>query len=152
MRKTIIFLIFVLSSTVALAATNLPETEQQGLLKFVVGYLNDIVDKDTQIVIHDPEDNSERTFQLKGLWDVINENNKEGAVIYSIQIDSDEIGMKKPNAGVHRWLNFTILYADVKKTQNSWEVIQLRVGPRHLRQTSEGHDFEESYYYKWKKL
>ena len=147
--KAIITVFFLLFSTAALATINLSESEQQNLLQSVVHYLNTIVDNNNQIVIQDPKDNIERKFQLRGLWDVINENSKEGEVIYNVQIDSDEIGMKKPNEGVYKWLNYTILYADVKKTQDSWEVIQLRIGTRHLRQTEEGHNFEESYYYKF---
>jgi len=146
--KTLVFLGFMLINTVAFAVASLSETEQQNLLKTVVGYLTSEVDNDNQIVIRDPEDNNERRFQLKGLWDAIGESSsKEDGLIYSVQIDSDEIGMKKPNEGFHPGLNFTVLYADVQKTQNSWQVIQLRIGPRHLRQTVVGHNFEEGYYY-----
>lgn len=150
--KTIIFLICALiSSASAFAAGSLSETEQQNLSETVVNYLTSVVDKDNQIIIHDPENRDERKFQLKGLWNTVTESNAGKESIYSVPIDSDEIGMIKPNVGGHPWLKWTILYADAKKTQNSWEVIQIKIGPRNLRQTSEGHAYEEDYFYKFKK-
>ena len=74
------------------------------------------------LVARNTATNTERRFSVVEVFDVVSRNDD----IYTVQIDTDEIG------GEPRY----ILFLDLKEIGGKFEVRGMRIGPRHLRQSS----------------
>ena len=85
--------------------------------EYVKGQFKDI----GYLAVKDVSTHVERRFSIVQVWEdgIIKKDD-----VYTVQIDSDEIG------GEPRY----ILFLDLKDVNGDYKVLGLRIGPRHLRQ------------------
>ncbi len=93
----------------------------------VLGVANEYVRKQLKdigyLVAKDTSANAERRFSVVQVWDVVSRKD----AVYTVQIDTDEIG------GEPRY----VLFLDLKEADGEFKVFGTRIGPRHLRQSSQ---------------
>ena len=85
---------------------------------YVKEQLNDV----GALIVKNSSTNTERRFSVVQVWDVVSK--KED--VYTVQIDTDEMG------GEPRY----IVFLDLKEVDGTFRVFGIRIGPRHLRQSS----------------
>ena len=74
------------------------------------------------LVVEGTSAEPERRFAVVEVFDAVSATDG----VYTVQIDADEIG------GEPRYL----LFLDLQETDGAFKVLGLRIGPRHLRQSS----------------
>ena len=92
------------------------------ILNVVMKYVGKGVKVNGYLVFRGDLSNRKRQFKVIEVFDVVSRKNK----IYTVQVDVDEI------EGEPRYL----LFFDVQKTDKGFELTRVRLGGRHLRQTS----------------
>ncbi len=88
------------------------------------GYISAQVRATGAFAVKDVSTQAERRFTIVEVFDVVS---RQGDV-YTVQVDADELG------GEPRYL----LFVDLKQIGGVWQVVGVRIGGRHLRQTSPG--------------